>query len=162
MTTLSFVRSDTMLVQHCHSVEDERYITTMWQRWHNIGITLWQHNIEKLHNFMTLPQCCYNVENDVILQCSGTIVWTLYEHWWPTLKSDQTTTFRYHCHNVVVTLKSTWFSTLPQRCDNVAHKLCECCGPTKVSMFTHWELTSFPTLSQCCYNVGGTHQESEI
>ena len=64
VTTLSLVRSDTMLLQHCHDVEDERDITTLWQHCHNI---------EKLHNSMTLPQCCYNIENDIVSQHSHNV-----------------------------------------------------------------------------------------
>ena len=40
MTMLGFVRLDTTLLQHCHDVEDEQYITTLWQLCPNIGIML--------------------------------------------------------------------------------------------------------------------------
>ena len=72
------------------------------------------------------------------------------------------TTFRQCCHNVVATLKITSFSMLSQH----GWTLYGHCGLTKVPAFTmfyqHGKIKSFSMLSQHCYNIGVTHQESEI
>ena len=62
---------------------------------------------------------------------------TLCECWCPMLKSDQTTTFR-QCWKIMLDF-------------NVATTLYQC-----------GEIMLFSTLPQLCYNVAGTHQESEI
>ena len=41
--TLSLVRSDTTLLQCCHNIEDECYITMLPQCWYNIVAMLPQH-----------------------------------------------------------------------------------------------------------------------
>ncbi len=78
---LSLVRSDTMLLQRGHVK-----MNVISQHCGNIATMLWQHchNIWKSCNFMTLPQYCYNIENEVISQHSHNIqthcvniVWTL-------------------------------------------------------------------------------------
>ena len=60
-------------------------------------------------------------------QCSGNVVWTLFEHWYPTLKSDQTTMFRHYNVDLyehwLPMLKSGQTTMFRQCCVNVVQRL---------------------------------------
>ena len=112
VTTLSVVRSDTTLLPRRHNVEDECYITTLWQRCHIIGITLWQprHNVGKLCYFTMLPQHCYRTENDVKLQRSHSIQ--------ASHLNASPQRWEQRCHDIHTTLPECW-QMLVQRSHNV-------------------------------------------
>ena len=94
------------------------------------------HNIHR-----TFTQCCV----------------ALCEHCCSTLKSGQTTLFRQYFVNVPnikiqpnYNIQATLWQAANQR--TRVHTM----------LYQHWVNMSFSTWHQCCYNVGGTHQESEI
>ena len=109
---------------------------------------------------MTFPQCWHNVENNVISQCSQNVQATLCECFnigvqcWNLTKSQ-------HSHNVVTTL---WHY------NNIVTPLPECSVnivaqpkyQLHTTLYQCWESTWFSKLSKHCYNIGETHQESEI
>ena len=115
-------------------------------------------------SFMTLPQHCYNVDNDIIsmfTQQSGNVVWMLYKCWChveirPNYNiQTMLFFFLYIIFNIATML---W-----QHCPNIVWILwADQSTNVHTMLYQHWEITSFSTLSQCCYNIGGTHQESEI
>ncbi len=147
VTTLSLIRLTTTLLQCCHNV-----MKVISLHCGNVASTLvscCSNTATALGNYVILRRChkivatlkmtfYINIYTTIRQGCVNT-VWMLM----PTLKSDQTTTFRQRFHNVVAMLKITEFSMLPKRCHNVAWTLCERRGPTKVPMFT-----------QHCTNVG--------
>ena len=154
-------------------------VATLWQHWVWLGRTQCYYNIATPLKMNVISQCCHNVgklHNFTMLaelwkwcympmftQHSGNIVWMLYECWCPMLKSGQSTTFRQCCHNVVAMLKIMYF----QCCHNVVTMLSEHCvnivGWSKYQRSLNvGTIMLFSMLSQPCYNVGGTHQESKI
>ena len=112
-----------MLLQRWQQMLYHNVVATLPQRWYNIVRMLENniilhccHNVATMlkttldHNVgTTFRQHCVNVlwklAPNIEFWPNDNVQATLWECWCPTL-SDQTTTFRHCCHNVVATLKN--------------------------------------------------------
>ncbi len=122
MAKLSLVWSDTMMLQRCHNIEDEQYITTLLQHckmtYHNIqtrfrqrcvndGAQQWNPpRLQHLCNIVTASMLCQHWKLHKF-HCFYNIVTTSPEHCVNVVGHP-----RYqHSHNIVPMLTKTLFST---------------------------------------------------